>query len=243
MGAMKTGDEAAKDNGAPEAERTERIAGRLPSGRHGLPRALVIDNQRRRILDALARAVAERGYAATTVADVIEIAGVSRKTFYEQFSDKNDCFLAAYDEAVAQLLAGVEAAYRSKERWPAAVIAAIDAFLTGLSAEPEFARMALVEVIRAGDEALDRYYDATHSFAALLDEGRNDSPVADDIPASAAQATIGGIAAVIVERLRGGDSDVRPLLPDLATFALAPYIGMAKAAKEVARATSAPAEA
>jgi AcrR family transcriptional regulator len=217
------------------------IPGRLPSGRHGLPRALVIDNQRRRMLDALARAVAEKGYARTTVADVIERAGVSRKTFYEQFSDKSDAFLAAYDEAVKQLITGVEAAYRSKSRQPEAVIAAIDAFLTGLSAEPEFARMALVEVIRAGDEALDRYYAASHRFAALLDEGRGESPFESTIPATAAQATIGGIAAVIVEHLRSGETDLRPLLPDLATFALTPYIGGPEAAREVAEATAEPA--
>ena len=210
-----------------------RSGGRLPSGRHGLPRAFVVENQRQRILDALASAVAERGYAQTTVADVIGIAGVSRKTFYEQFSDKNDCFLAAYDEAVKQLYTGVESAYRSQQRWPAAVIAAIDAFLIGLSAEPEFARMALVEVIRASDEALDRYYAASHRFAALLDEGRDESPFADDLPEATAQSIIGGIAAVIVERLRAGQSDVRDLLPAMATFALIPYIGIEAAKREV----------
>jgi AcrR family transcriptional regulator len=211
--------------------------GRLPSGRHGLPRALVIDNQRRRILDALAKAVAEKGYARTTVADVIDRAGVSRKTFYEQFSDKSDCFLAAYDEAVGQLYGDVERAYQSKDRWPTAVVAAIDAFLTDLSANPESARLALVEVVRAGDEALDRYYAASHNFAALLDEGREEAPLGSAIPETAAQATIGGIAAVIAERLRAGQTDVRPLLSELATFALTPYIGGSEAAKAVAVAT------
>jgi AcrR family transcriptional regulator len=217
----------------PQAPARPRAGGRLPSGRHGLPRAFVVENQRQRILDALASAVAEKGYARTTVADVIGIAGVSRKTFYEQFSDKNDCFLAAYDEAVKQLYTGVEAAYRAKERWPTAVIAAIEAFLIGLSAEPEFARMALVEVIRASDEALDRYYAASHRFAGLLDEGRDESPFADDLPESTAQSLIGGIAAVIVERLRSGQSDVRDLLPAMATFALIPYIGVEAAKTEV----------
>ncbi len=213
-----------------------RSGGRLPSGRHGLPRAFVVENQRQRILDALASAVAERGYAQTTVADVIGIAGVSRKTFYEQFSDKNDCFLAAYDEAVKQLYAGVQGAYRSQSRWPAAVVAAFDAFLTGLSAEPEFARMALVEVIRAGDEALDRYYAASHGFAALLDEGRRTSPHGDDLPEGTAEALIGGVASIIVERLRAGRSDLRDLLPSMATFALIPYIGIDAAKAEVAAA-------
>jgi AcrR family transcriptional regulator len=226
-----SGAEGSADPAAAAAAR-----GRLPSGRHGLPRAFVVENQRQRILDALAEAVAERGYAQTTVADVISRAGVSRKTFYEQFKDKNECFLAAYDEAVKQLFEGVGAAYRAESHWPTAVVAAIDAFLIGLSFEPAFARMAMVEVIRAGEEALDRYYAATHGFAALLDEGRSDSQFVDTLPEQTAQAIIGGIAGVVVERLRAGETDIRGLLPDMATFALIPYIGHEAAAREVAAA-------
>ena len=84
---------------------TPNPATRLPSGRHGLTREAVVASQRSRLIDAMAQVVAERGYPATTVADVVERAGVSRRTFYEQFADKEACFLAAYDVG---LTAGLE---------------------------------------------------------------------------------------------------------------------------------------
>src|SRR4051794_32391335 len=82
----------------------------LPRGPHGLAREVVAASQRGRLIDAIAHVVAEKGYARTTVADVIERAGVSRKTFYEHFRDKETCFLAAYDTGVEVLLATMRAA-------------------------------------------------------------------------------------------------------------------------------------
>src|SRR3954449_5882078 len=81
-----------------------RPASQLPKGRHGLSRAFIAHNQRERLLDAIANVVAEKGYAATRVADITDYAGVSRKTFYELFTDKEDCFLAAYDAITALLM-------------------------------------------------------------------------------------------------------------------------------------------
>src|SRR3954468_6998447 len=82
----------------------ERSASQLPKGRHGLSRAFIVHNQRERLLDAIANVVAQKGYAATRVGDITQHAGVSRKTFYELFSDKEDCFLAAYDAITALLM-------------------------------------------------------------------------------------------------------------------------------------------
>src|SRR3954454_2857364 len=87
----------------------------LPRGPHRLTREAVMASQRGRMLDAMAQAVAEKGYAATTVADVIAGAGVSRKTFYEQFRDKEDCFLAAYDTGVELLLGALREAGSNEE--------------------------------------------------------------------------------------------------------------------------------
>jgi AcrR family transcriptional regulator len=78
------------------------VSGRLPRGRHGLPREAVADSQRIRILTAMIEVVAARGYADTRVVDVIGTAGVSRKTFYELFDSKEDCFLAAYDSLLGR---------------------------------------------------------------------------------------------------------------------------------------------
>src|SRR3954447_24211790 len=76
----------------------------LPIGRHSLSREDVLASQRGRLLDAMAEAVAQHGYGATTVAHVVALAGVSRKTFYEHFADKEDCFLALYDAGIAYVL-------------------------------------------------------------------------------------------------------------------------------------------
>src|SRR3954454_14835880 len=79
----------------------------LPRGRHRLSRDEVVASQRGRMLTAMAEAVAQKGYARTTVADVLSRARVSRETFYEQFADKEDCFLAAYGFAVVALLGSI----------------------------------------------------------------------------------------------------------------------------------------
>src|SRR5438105_1831196 len=98
---------------------TPNPATRLPSGRHGLTREAVVASQRSRLIDAMAQVVAERGYPATTVADVVERAGVSRRTFYEQFADKEACFLAAYDVGLTAVLGRIKEAVEGvPERLP-----------------------------------------------------------------------------------------------------------------------------
>src|SRR5688572_25002049 len=129
-------------------------AQQLPRGRHGLTREEVITSQRGRMLAAMADAVAERGYANTSVAEVTRRAGVSRETFYEQFADKEACFLAAYDGAL-QLLrehvghAAGEASAGGASREDA-LRAALDAYLHTLATEPAVARTFLIEVYAAG---------------------------------------------------------------------------------------------
>src|SRR5437870_37717 len=107
--------------------------GQLPSGRHHLSRETVRESQRRRLLDAITGAVAEKGYEATTVADVISRAGVSRATFYEFYSDKDECFSAAYDSVIDQLLQGVSSAYLGDAPWPERIRAGLHALLRYLA--------------------------------------------------------------------------------------------------------------
>src|SRR5690242_1893989 len=95
----------------------DRVPERLPRGRHGLPRRFIVHNQRERMLLAVAESVAEQGYATTTVADIIARARLSRRTFYEHFADKEECFLAAYDTVAGQLLSAVGQAYEQAEGW------------------------------------------------------------------------------------------------------------------------------
>jgi len=133
-------------------------ASRLPSGRHGLTREAVVASQRGRLIDAMAQVVAEKGYAATTVADVVERAGVSRRTFYEQFADKEVCFLAAYDVGLAAVLSRIQEAVEAGPAagWREQARAGVGAFLTLLASEPAFARALQVEILTAGPAALER---------------------------------------------------------------------------------------
>jgi AcrR family transcriptional regulator len=145
----------------------------LPRGRHAAPREVVAESQRERMLVAMADACAAKGYAHVAVADVIERAGVSRRSFYEQFSNKEECFLAAYDAGVAGLLdviAEAEEAARGEGGLLAAAHAGTEVYLQLLADNPAFARTFLIEVLGAGPEALARRAAVHERFADRLAE-------------------------------------------------------------------------
>jgi AcrR family transcriptional regulator len=144
----------------------------LPRGRHAAPREVVADSQRERLLVAMAEAVAEKGYAHVAVADVIGRAGVSRRSFYEQFANKEDCFLAAYDAGVAGLLEAIaEAEEEAGGDLLARARAGTEAYLQILADNPAFARTFLVEVLGAGGTALARRAAVHERFAQRLRDG------------------------------------------------------------------------
>ena len=156
-------------------------ASQLPKGRHGLSREFIASNQRERLLDAIANVVAEKGYAGTRVADITDYAGVSRKTFYELFADKEDCFLAAYD-AITALLMGSMArglAAVADRTWEDQVRALLGEFLRFLAAEPAFARMCIVEVLGSGAAGLARRDAAIEAFFPVVDQIPRSQPGAE----------------------------------------------------------------
>jgi AcrR family transcriptional regulator len=141
----------------------------LPRGRHGLSREEVVGSQRSRMLKALAEAVSENGYAKTSVADVLARAGVSRETFYEQFSSKEDCFLETFDLAgriLLQRIAGGSGDGKPIERFDRLLRTYLDA----LASEPAYARVYLVDAHAAGPEALRRRGALQTRFADALVE-------------------------------------------------------------------------
>jgi AcrR family transcriptional regulator len=148
----------------------------LPRGRHAAPRAVVRSTQRARMLEAMVVAVAEKGLARVAVADVVERAGVSRKTFYEQFANKQECFLAAYDAGAAGLLRAIDEAlaHAAGARaglapdWLSAARRAVEVYLERMAAGPAFARAFLIEVLGAGPTALARRDAVQERFAAQL---------------------------------------------------------------------------
>lgn len=200
---------------------------RLPPGRHGLPRVFVAENQRERLLNGVVEAVAEHGWNATTIAQITAAAKISRRTFYEYFKTKEDCFAAAYEMIVAHVLDSMLSAPGAGEEWPDRVRARLAALLDVLARDTAVARCFLVEPLAAGGDIAARYREAMQLLAAAL---RPEPPPSQLNMEVRDQALIGGIATLIVRRLNsGGVSRLPDLLSDLTELALAPYVGRQEA--------------
>lgn len=207
---------------------------RLPPGRHGLPRDFVVHNQRERLIAGLAEAVAEKGYGGTTIADITRHAAVSRRTFYEHFEGKDECFVAAFDTVTEQLRERVDAAFKAEDDWPHATKAGIHEMLTFLAAEPNLARLAMVEAMVAGPVVVERYDAAVQTFLPYLAAGREgrSKAVLDHLSDSTEEALVGGMVSLVSRRIVAGQAEeLESLLPDLTEFTLAPYVGNDEAAK------------
>ncbi len=191
---------------------------RLPSGRHRLTRDEVVASQRGRLLFAIAQAVAEKGYAATTVADVVERASVSRRTFYEQFDSMEACFLVAFDTAVEIVLGRMAEAAEKVDAgdWRALTRSDIATYLEILASEPAFARALHVEVLKAGQAALDRRAEIMALFSgrtqAVYQLARKQDPDLPELPDEAFALHSGGVDDLIRECLRTEDADALPKL-------------------------------
>jgi AcrR family transcriptional regulator len=207
---------------------------RLPPGRHGLPREFVARNQRERLIAGLAEAVAENGYAGTTIAHITRHAAVSRRTFYEHFSSKDECFVAAYDTVMVELRQRVDEAFNQEEEWPQATRAGIAAMLAFLTAEPHLARLSMVEALVAGPVVIERYDAAIQSLVPYFAAGRQgrSAEVLAGLSPSTEEALVGGMVSLISRRIFADRTEeLESLLPDLVEFALTPYLGSAEAAK------------
>ncbi|HEY6729784.1 MAG TPA: TetR/AcrR family transcriptional regulator [Solirubrobacterales bacterium] len=205
----------------------------LPGGQT-LSREFINQHQRTRIVNALARETAEKGYRAVTVAHIVKRAGIARNTFYANFSSKEDCFLAAQEFAMATALERVVTAAGELKGWPQRVRAGLTAFLDYVAEEPALARTCMVEALSAGPAAVQHYEQSQQAFVSLFQLGRDVSPHGADLPATLEEALIGGVFWIIYQRLTDPESGtVRELLPELTEFILTPYLG-AKEAGEVA---------
>lgn len=207
---------------------------RLPPGRHGLPREFVTHNQRERLIAGIAEAIAEHGYSGTTIAHITRAAAVSRRTFYEHFSSKDECFVAAYDTVMTELRERVSLAFDETEEWPEAIKAGIDAMLQFLAAEPNLARLCMVEALVAGPAVVERYDAAIQSFVPYFQEGRKGRPpeVLSRLSPTTEEALVGGMVSLISRRIIAGRAEgLNELLPDLVEFTLTPYLGSAEAAE------------
>lgn len=186
---------------------------RLPRGRHALAPEDVLKDQRERLLAAVPGVVAERGYEAMSVADIVKAAAVSRNAFYKNFSDKQECFATAHDAGHERLFEVLvqpcEEGATIEERVERSLAAGLDA----LAAEPDVARLLFVEAPSAGKEIALRYHDWLGRYGTLL------RSVAPEMPPGAQPAPevegviVGGIASRVASEVLNGRA---AKLPDLA---------------------------
>lgn len=175
----------------------------LPRGPHGLTPSEVAQSQRERLLAAMAQAIAERGYTATPVSEVIERAGVSRKTFYVHFQDRRDCLVAAYDQAAATTLANVKATAQKTESPRAKLPAMITALCESAAQDPAAFRLQVVEIAAAGQAALLSREQLIVSIGALLRTGLESESSAPPVPLMG--LITGGLLRVIQQRAASGE--------------------------------------
>jgi AcrR family transcriptional regulator len=220
------------------AERSE-IPRRLPRGSHGLDRELVAASQRTRLLDAVGRAVADKGYSGATIDDIVRAAGVSKMTFYQHFRDKEDCFVAAYEAAGEELFERVRAANTRPEGWLERMAAGIRAYLTWLAGDPALARAFLIEVAAAGPRAAECRERVRDRYAELMrelqDEARADIPSLPRLPAEIFHALVAAVDDLVVRRIReSGAEDLPRLEPILLHLEVALLAGPEMAAESAA---------
>jgi AcrR family transcriptional regulator len=210
---------------------SERLA-KMPPGRHLVPRDFVAQNQRERMLLATTELVAERGYQKTTIELIAKTARVALSTFYEHFSNKEECFLAALDESVAGAAEVFDELLDPERPWPDQIASGLEVFLEMVVAEPSRARLCIVESQAAGGAALARYQAMLAGVAPKLREGREFNPRASRLPDGLEIAIAGGLAWLVHQRLVTDRVDeIKGLLPEMLQVTLTPYVGEVEAGR------------
>jgi AcrR family transcriptional regulator/DNA-binding MarR family transcriptional regulator len=208
----------------------------LRAARNGLRREQVAEIQRVRILGAMVEEAAARGAGSVTVAQVVARSGVSRRTFYEQFVDREECFLAAFDGAVARISPGVVEAYRGEKRWQAQIRAALIVLLGFFDGEPAIGRLLVVESLSAGPGALERRRRVFGYLVAAVEEGRNHGRVNSALPSLTGEGVVGAVLSVIHGRIvEGRTGRLLDLTSPLMSMIVLPYLGSAVARREAER--------
>ncbi len=236
--------------GAPsEGAAPKRVAGERNNGAaHELGRERVLEIQRARILAAMVEVCAERGAANVTVAHVVERAGVSRRTFYELYADREACFLGAFDDACARASRHVLDAYDSRAKWLERTRTALTAVLRFLDVEREAGQLLIVGSLGAGHNALERRRRGIAQIITVIDEGRNETKAGAELPPLTAEGIAGGVLSVLHARLLApspADGSTREenqvggslltLTGPLMGMIVLPYLGPAAARRELAR--------
>jgi AcrR family transcriptional regulator len=194
------------------------------SARPALPREFIALHKQRRIMDALAELTAEQGYEATKISDIVKRAGVARKTLYDNFEGKEEVFLAAFDDARDEVLRRVEeGSAGAEDDWQDRIEGGLAAFLAYVAEQPTLARMCMIEALSATPATTKRYEDALETFVELT---QKTLPQDKRVPDTIAETLVGGVAWIVNQQIRRGESEqAEDLLPELTEFMMAPYLG------------------
>lgn len=193
--------------------------------------------ERLQLIAGVARAVAEHGYARLSVEQVIAAAGVSQETFYENFDNRQQAVLAAYDVVFERYLDALRRACSGEQEWPQKVRAAVSTTIDFAVEESDQARLLALDALVGDAEVTKRVLGSSDELAALLSTGREDSPRGATLPAQTEKALVGAVSALIAGRLARGETASLPELePQIVELILTPYVG-AEEASRVARAS------
>jgi AcrR family transcriptional regulator len=195
-----------------------------PVGKERLSRQVIEEHQRDRVLAAAAAVFARRGYQPTTVDDLVGAAKIGVGSFYSLFDGKEDCFLSLYDRIVAEARERVGTAVDAGAPWAERVMAGLRELLEQVAADPDRARIVIVEANTAGPAGERRYAGTVAELSAVLREGRGTEPGEGAPPPSFEDAAVAGLAWILHQRLAVGEPVVvEELLPEMAGFLVAPY--------------------
>jgi AcrR family transcriptional regulator len=184
----------------------------------------VIRNQTDRIKAGMIATVAEHGYHDATITEIVTAAGVSRRTFYEHYSSKEECFFATFDAIADFMRDAAREAASDEDPWPEQVRAKISSQLEIYAANPDLARFTLIAPGRAGEGIAERYQRAAENS---LEEFAQGMPKSVEVPSRAVQLSIiGGMATLVINRVAAGEAKRLPaLLPYLVVLILSPFLG------------------
>jgi AcrR family transcriptional regulator len=196
----------------------------------------VRDIQRARLLAAMVDVVCEHGVANVTVAHIVGRSGVSRRTFYELFEDREDCFLAAFDDGVARIADLVIPAYEQTGSWLVRIRSAIAGLLEFLDCERGIGRLLIVESLGAGPPALAHRARVLTLAIRAVDEGRAEVERGDGPSLLTAEGVVGGVLAVLHARMLDDEhAQLLELVGPLTSMIVLPYLGPAVARRELRR--------
>jgi AcrR family transcriptional regulator len=218
-----------------------QVVDRVQPARSRPGRERVSEIQRRRMLAAMVEAAAEHGGGSVTVAHVVARSGVSRRTFYEIFEDREDCFLAAFDDAIEKAAQRVVPAYCEPRQWTDKVRVGLTRLLGLLDEDIGLGRLLIVEALGAGPRALERRQELLEKLSRAVLDGAHDPRAGKDLPVLTAEGMVGAVLSVLHSRLVAPEpGDLMDLLNPLMAMIVLPYRGRSAAQAELAKSIAMP---